>query len=423
MYIRRQAEKEFGELSKIMRIVLITGPRQCGKTTMLRNLINSEKDICLSMDIDDLKVNAQEEPAAFLNHYLKKYERVAIDEAQKVPALIGQIKYAVDQDPTAGKIFLSGSSNYRSLPSVNESLAGRLGEVRLRTFTQAEIQKFNRSLIERIVSQDFGGDLTEQECSKQLIIAKAIAGGYPSLLGVEASLRRRWIRSYLTNIQERDLADIGGFRKKAAFDSILRRFAAVSSRTINFTDFSQSMAESLITVRNYFEALKTMFLIDEVPAWTKKSFDRMTKASKWELTDTALMAYLISHNDANEFIEWSYSHGKEGSDLIGNLVETFVYTQLAPLCENNSDWNIFHLRQSERREIDFILENERGDKILLEVKASENVGISDFDDIAWFQEKIAGNDTTYGIVLYCGQTVRQFGEHLWAIPIAKFWQQ
>ncbi len=117
---------------------------------------------------------------------------------------------------------------------------------------------------------------------------------------------------------------------------------------------------------------------------------------------------------------WAEDAKKQGSDLVGNLVETFVYTQIVPLVEEDDEWKIYHLRSADDQEVDFLLENERGEIIAIEVKASEKASSSDFKNMKWLMERLPERKI-HGVVLYCGQRVRSYGPNMTAVPIAKMW--
>ncbi len=420
-YLSRQMETYFNACSKVMRVVNVCGPRQCGKTTLLRHMLTPQ-DVMISLDDADTLDAVRADPHAFLRGCLEKAGRLAIDEAQKAPELFGQIKFIVDRHPEPGRILLSGSSNYRALPTVNESMAGRLGQVRLRTLTAAEIAGVDKSRFFDDVAAGNLGKLVydAEECSKDIVLSKALAGGYPEIFAADPLTRKLWFRDYLTALIDRDLFQVADFRKKSVLSQMLHRLAAVSSRTINLSEMSRDLQEDSRMIGKCLEALKTMYLVDEVPAWTRKPYARIAKASKWEVTDTGLMSALLGHYSLEDLKAWAARDNKAGSDFIGNLIETWVYNQLAPIAEASLDWTVCHLRVAQRQEIDFVLENPQGQMILIEVKAGESVSSRDFQSLRWFKENnaecVAGS-----IILYCGQSLREYGDGCYAVPMAVLW--
>lgn len=414
-------EPYFNACCKAMRVVNVCGPRQCGKTTMLRHMLTPQ-DVMLSLDDADTLDAVRSDPHAFLRGVLEKVRRLAIDEVQKAPELFGQIKFIVDRNPEPGRILLSGSSNYRALPTVNESMAGRLGQVRLRTLTAAEIAGVDKSgFFDDVMAGNLGKLVyDEEECSKDIVLSKALAGGYPEVYAADALTKKLWFRDYLTALVDRDLVQVADFRKKSVLSQILYRLAAVSSRTVKVAEMSRDLQEDSRMIVKCLEALKTMYLVDEVPAWTRKPYERIAKAPKWEVTDTGLMSALQGHFSLKDLKSWAARDNKAGSDFIGNLVETWVYNQLMPIAEASMDWTVYHLRVAQRQEIDFVIENPHGQMILIEVKAGESVNSKDFQSLRWFKENNAGF-VAGAIILYCGQTLRDYGDGCYAVPMAVLW--
>ena len=420
-YLHRLAESEFKLVAQSMRIVFVSGARQCGKTTLLKAMLEPD-DLFLSFDDESTRQSASLDPVAFLRPYLASYKRIAIDEVQKVPAIFASMKMIADQEPVAGRFLISGSSNYQALPGVHESLAGRLGEVRLRTMTVSEMLGVNNSdLLERWAEGDWGTPVySTDECSKEVIVQKALSGGYPQIYSKEPVARKVWFSNYISRLLEHDIKEIGNFEKTEAIEKLLSIVSAQSSRAIAARDFSNAVNLHTMTINRYLGALKTMYLIDEVPAWTKKLTARLTKSPNWYMSDSGLMSALQGRYELGTLNKWVEFVGKVGTDFIGNLVETWVFNQLAPIARASNRWTIFHFRVSQRQEIDFLLENDFGQQLLIEVKASETVTRDDFKHIQWFIDQ---NPKTAlrGIVLYCGQAVRNFGDRCTAVPMASLW--
>lgn len=216
-YIHRLAEPLFSQTAEIMRIVLVSGPRQCGKTTLLKAMLTKD-DLFLTFDDDETLRSAIADPNAFLRFYSQKYKRIALDEVQKAPVLLGALKKTADEDPRPGRFLISGSSNYQARPGAVESLAGRLGEVRLRTMSAREMAgNCSVDLIDRLCQKDFGPLFySPQDCSKSIVLAKALEGGYPGIIGKQPQSRSIWFRNYISRLIEKDLKDLGSFEKTAS---------------------------------------------------------------------------------------------------------------------------------------------------------------------------------------------------------------
>ena len=418
-YVHRHAEEKFKLLSEVMRVVSVHGPRQCGKTTMMRRELEG-KATFQSLDNEDHLDQAIEQPADFFIDGLRQYGRIAIDEVQKAPCLLGEIKYVVDRVNQPGQFYLSSSCNYRALPTSNESLAGRLGEVRLRTFTRAELEGKGKSFLTQVLENQFGQDLSISDCSLALILGRSVVGGYPAVQPLSSNKRAIWFKNHIKNIIIQDLKAVGNFRKVSSFEKVCKIVARFSSNPLNMAKIAHALKEDQRLVSTYTQALKNLYLVDEIPAWPEKIYSRMKKSSKWVFTDTGLMCAFLKHHDAEDFMVWAEDAKKQGSDLVGNLIETFVYTQIVPLVEEDDEWKIYHLRSADDQEVDFLLENERGEIIAIEVKASEKASSSDFKNMKWLMERLPERKI-HGVVLYCGQRVRSYGPNMTAVPIAKMW--
>ena len=162
------------------------------------------------------------------------------------------------------------------------------------------------------------------------------------------------------------------------------------------------------TVQSYLSALCALYIFDRVPAWSKTDYDRIGKTPKYFAADTGLMANLLNWDEEMAFVD---------ADLSGKLVESWVYHELAALADAEGGYTISHYRDKNKREIDFIVENEKGDLLGIEVKSGTNIGKEDFNHLKWFGAKLAKVPYT-GIVLYTGEHTQSFGEGYYAVPMA-----
>ena len=415
-YIPRWAGKEYELASTIFKAIIFSGPRQCGKTTLMKHLLPRDSAFA-SLDNASNWSYANEAPRNFLRQY-ERHACLGLDEVQKAPGLFGEIKAVVDERPEACQFLLSGSSNYKAMPSVHESMAGRLGEVRLRPLAEGEIQGNPPRLLERILKEDFQEELDFEDCSKRLILQKALKGGFPPVLGFSPEQRRYWFDQYIEAIVKRDLADLGSFRKPEVMRGLLQKCAADSSRMLNVSAMSAGLEERRPLIMEYLAALETMFLIERIPAWQPKASSRIGKTPKLMMCDTGLAAFLMEIDDAESLLN---GVGKAKTDIVGSLIETWVFEQLAPMTDIGREWSIFHFRAHDGHEIDFILQGRRGDLICMEVKASEGVKPDHFKHLRWFREYYGKDRNVKSIVLYAGNEFRKYGEGEYAVPMAYLW--
>lgn len=415
-YIRRWAEAEYRLAETIFKAVIFSGVRQCGKTTLMKESLPQDA-VYVSLDKENFRQAAEEAPGGFLQQYRGR-SCLAIDEVQKVPVLFHEIKAFADESPALRQYLLSGSSNYKTMPTIHESMAGRLGEVRLRPMTEGEIQGRPSRFVERVHKAEFSETITVADCSKRVILEKALRGGFPDVLHLEGEQRDYWFEAYVGSLVMRDLLELGDFRKPQYLRMLLEQCAASSSRMVNVSSLSAAMEVNRPTVLQYLFALRTMFLAEMLPAWQNKIIKRATTTPKLMLCDSGLMAYLTNLGSVDLALG---VEDKARTDLVGNLIETWVFQQLVPITDLGRKWKLCHFRNTSGKEIDFILESRDGELICLEVKASEGVKAEHFKNLRWFKEQFGKDRRIWSIVLYTGQDVLRYGENEYALPMAYLW--
>ena len=415
--IKRWAEGEYAIAKNIFKAIIFSGVRQCGKTTLMKEAMPAAAAY-VSMDNVALQQQAQEAPSMFLMRYRAKL-CIAIDEVQKVPDLFHEIKRFADEKEGFCQFLLSGSSDYRAMPTVHESMAGRLGEVRLRPLTEGEIQGNPPRLLQRLEQNDFGETVEFEECNKGVILQKAIIGGFPVPLRAESIHRRYWYDDYVNALVQKDFLELADFKKPDLLRKLLQLSAVNSSRSINVSEAAALFGVSRPTLIQYMAALETMYLVNQVPAWMPRGADKVLSKSKLLMCDTGLMSYLAGIGSKEPL---AVLEDKDKTDLVGNLIETWVYQQLVPLTDIGRDWKLYYYRDSRGREIDFLLENMEGDLVCFEVKASEGVKSDHFKHLRWFREQYGKGRRIKTVVLYCGNEVLQYSENEWALPLAYLWK-
>ena len=358
-----------------------------------------------SLDDDDICKAASDDANGFVKH--GQGETIIIDEIQKVPRLLNSIKMVIDRDNSKGQYLLTGSANIRFAKMVKDSLAGRLGVVRLRPLAFAEINGSKPDFLDVAFRRGFEGrDFTG--LGKRDVLHLAFAGGYPEARELSAADRRDWFKTYLDDLLEKDIQDITEIRKVETLRKVATSLFAHSAQFIAVNELSAKVELAKATLQNYIAALKALYLFDSVPAWAKSDYELIGKRDKFLATDSALVANILGWNEDDAYID---------ADKSGKLVETWVYNQLASVAETSSDFSIGHYRDSCKREIDFIVERTDGAMLGIEVKAGSSLGDGDFKHLKWFAKNLAKDEFT-GIVLYSGEHTLRFGEGFYAVPLA-----
>lgn len=397
--------QESGVLStlKCRRAVNLAGARQCGKTTLAMSLpLSSSRHFTL----DDAKIAevARNDPSGFVNRAAG--ETLIIDEIQKIPELLNSIKINVDRSDERGQYLFTGSANLHFVKAVTDSLAGRVGRVRLRTLSLGEINGASPDFLAAAFERRFPSRVAG--CDKRAAISLATRGGYPETVGMDVRERRGWFAAYLNDLLMKDVRDITEIRKLDTLRDIAEWLLAHSSKFFETSELAAKTGVSKATVENYISTLKAMFLFDEVRPWSKSDYGRIGKRSKFFASDSALAANILGWTDESIYMD---------GDMSGKLIETWVYQNLASLADLDMDYEISHYRDSLKREIDFIVERSDGAMLGIEVKSGSSFGAEDFKHLKWFAKNLAKGEFT-GIVLYAGEDTLRFGEGFYAVPLA-----
>ena len=403
----RWQQANIREALSTRRVLLLSGARQCGKTTLAQAIGDKDTEY-RTLDDLTLKRAAESDPHSFVKH---SKHTLVIDEVQRVPDLLPAIKKAVDEDTRNGQYLLTGSANLQALPGVQESLAGRISKLRLRPLSQGEQQHTEPGFIERAFSDSLKTSTLHYD--KEALIEMARAGGFPEALLLKGRVRKRWHTDYIDAILEHDLADITQIHRRDQMQELIRVLAAWSSKFMNVTRIGSSLSLRKQALQAYINALEALYLIERVNPWTRTDYERVGKQDKLFMTDSGLMASLLG---------WNMDQVRFDSDRSGKLIETFAFNELAAQVDVSNDlYTLWHYRDRQNREIDFLIEREDGAMIGIEVKSGSNIGINDFRHMKWFKETLVLDRPFSGIILYSGENVASFGENMLAVPYGALW--
>ncbi len=390
-------------------VTLVHGPRQSGKTTLARAVGAPLGYQYLTFDDDVARAAATADPSGFV---AELPARTTLDEIQRVPALFAAIKRAVDRDRRAGRFILTGSTNVLLVPSLADSLAGRMEILRLHPLAQLELARASPTFLERLFSAGFKshpGRRLGRELAERIA-----AGGYPAALARSAGARmRRWYLDYVQAIVERDVRDLARVQALDIMPRLITLAAGQTARLVNIAELSAPFQLSRQTIRDYVTLLQRVFLLEELPPWHSNRLSRLVKTSKLHVGDTGLAACLLGADAAALH---------EDRPLLGQLLETFVLQELRRQSTAYPEPLAFHhFRDRDGVEVDLVLE--QGPRALagVEVKAASTVGDADFRGLRQLREA-AGSAFRAGVVLYDGELGVGFGDRLFAVPINWLWE-
>ena len=387
-------------------VVMVTGPRQCGKTTLVRNLIAGEREF-ITMDDDTILASARSDPTGLV----RDFDRTTIDEIQRAPDLLRAIKRSVDEDRRPGRFLLTGSANILTLPQVSESLAGRMEIVSLLPLSRAEIRGRKPTFLRAAFAGKIVG--SAEVLMGESLVEVVLIGGYPEMLRRKDSKRRRpWALDYVRAIVQRDVREIAEVEKLDQMPRLLRILASHSGQLTNFTQTGGQMGMDDKTTGKYIGILEQLFLVRRVEPWFRNRLKRLVKTPKLHFLDSGLLSVLLGA---------TADRVARDRAIFGTLLETFVFAEvLKQTSWSDESYVMHHYRDKDQDEVDLVIEAGNGTLIGIEVKAGATVNAADFKGL----RKLAsacGDDFKLGVVLYDGARTVPFGDHFFAAPISCLW--
>jgi len=406
----RYAEPRLVEALADSPVVLIHGPRQCGKTTLARIVGDSRGYAYISFDDDVARTAAETDPAGFISDLP---DRVILDEVQRAPGIFAALKLTVDRKRTSGRFILTGSTNILLVPKLADSLAGRMQILQLRPLAQNELRRSVPAFLDTLFKHGF--KTRQAERLRADLAERIVAGGFPAALSRTAGRRRTaWYRDYIEALVQRDVRDLTRIASLDALPRLLTVAAAQTARLINVTDLASPFQLSRPTIRDYITLLERLFLLETLPPFYSNRLSRLIKTPKLHIGDTGLACALLGV-DAPALLA--------DRPLLGQVLETFVFQELRRQASWQEDtFAFFHFRDKDGAEVDIVIE--RGARAIagVEVKAGATVTASDFRGLRKLKEA-AGNRFTHGVILYDGETSASFGDGLFAVPLRALWER
>ncbi len=422
-YYSRHMGVRLSETLDSARVVVLHGARQSGKTTLARALASDRGGTYLTLDDDQVLDAALADPHTFVRAY--PYPLV-VDEIQVAGGrLVRALKMAVDSDPSRGRYVITGSTNFLTVPTISESLAGRAAILQLSPLSQAEIAGIALSVgpggvpgvIGRWFESQFGG-ATPSQTSRDGYLEKVCAGGYPEVIGLEPLPRIRWFESYMDTVLGRDIVALGDIRRASLLSRLLRLASASTATEINITKWAQRLGADRATVESYLGWLRTVFLVRYLPSWTRNRAARVIRRPKLHLTDSGLAAALVGI-DADAL-------RPPTATGTGPLLETFVVNEIGrQVGAGIRRVTPHHYRDNAGREVDLVLERSDSAVVAIEVKATASPRGADLRHIAALRDHLDRTEPgafRAGVLLHMGSNSLSFGDRLHSAPIDVLWR-
>ena len=361
-YISRNLEKIVLEVTKEYPVVLVTGPRQIGKTTMLQKLMEGTDRSYVSLDDLNERNLAKTDPELFLQLHKPP---VLIDEVQYAPELFTYIKLHVDKNHNPGDFWLTGSQVFKLMRGVQESLAGRVAALSLTSLTQAEIcdgqmEPFTIDM-EALISRS----KERKQADTRDIFARIFRGSMPVIISGQNSNSQIFYSSYLTTYIERDVKELSDAIDSLKFLHFITAVAARCGQMLNVADIARDADINQKQAKDWLGILETLGIIFYLHPYSNNLLKRLVKTPKLYFYDTGLVCYLT---------KWSSAETLESGAMNGAILENYVVAEIMKTYLNNGkEPFMYYYRDKDAKEIDIVLEH---DGVLnpIEIKKSSNPG-------------------------------------------------
>lgn len=344
-YILRELERKFRKLNDFFKVILVTGARQVGKTTMLKHLAENNRTY-VTMDNAMARELAQSDPVLFFQTYKPP---ILIDEVQKAPELFEQIKIICDESDEKGFIWLTGSQQYRMMTKVRETLAGRIGILELYSLSAREKAGL-------VFDTDLDFSLKTLQARQRKMPKNDILqvfrhiweGGMPQVQGVDEELRQEYFNSYVDTYLIRDVTEAGGITDVVRFRRFLAGCAALVSEPVNYTTLAESADIALSTAKEWLNVLVGLHIIYLLAPYSNNELKRLSKTPKLYFSDTGLCAYLSMWLTPDTLRNGAASGHYYENYVVMELVKNYAYAK--------SRVNLSYFRDSNAKEIDVFVE-------------------------------------------------------------------
>jgi uncharacterized protein len=395
--------------------LLLQGPRSVGKSTLLRAIATANGVSVVDLDDPATRDAVRLDPSL----YAGGDRPVLIDEYQKVPTILDAIKAELNQSSAPGQFVLTGSTRYDALPTIAQSLTGRLHRLTAHPLTQAELEGRATNIVTTLF--DAPQELRTASPSKTTrgdYIHRIVRGGFPlALARSNTASRNRWFDDYLALTLERDAREVRELHRSSRLPRLLERLAGQTGQVLNVSKAGQAAGLEANTAGDYVRVLEALFLVHQLPAWGKTLTSRSTKSPKIHVLDSGVAARLLrlsedklANRDATSLTE------------LGHLLETFVVNELLRhVSWLEATFTVGHWRTHDGDEIDLILERDDGKIVAVEVKATTRVGDEAYGALRKLRAAV-GERFFAGVVLHLGEHSLRAEKGIYAAPVDALWR-
>ncbi|MDR0848101.1 MAG: ATP-binding protein [Propionibacteriaceae bacterium] len=406
--IPRRAAALIDTAMRDTRVVLLNGARQSGKSTLAASISDSTQSHWTSLDRASTRVSAQADPTQFV----REYPAMIIDEVQRVPELLLAIKEVVDFDATPGHFLLTGSSHVLSLRTTPDALPGRMETIELWPLSQGEIDSCPDGFVDAAFRE--GPQLRAGEAeSRSSYVHRLVRGGFPEAVAREGQRRKKYHQSYVADLINREVVQLSQIERGPEMRALVKLLAVRNGNMLVVQPLSKALGIAQGTVAKYLALLEEIFLVKRIPAWASGETGRVVRAPKIAFVDSGIAAAVLGHDEAGL--------ARVGSP-VGALLEGFVASEISrQLTWSQTQANLFHYRTKDQVEVDLVLENDRGEVIGIEVKATSTLRSEDFSGLRHLASRLSDRFLA-GYVLYLGDESLPMSDKLRGLPLNALWK-
>jgi predicted AAA+ superfamily ATPase len=416
--VRRATETAYTR-SKTEAVILLEGPRSTGKSTLMRALAGEFKTKAIDFDDPVIREDAARDPGLYTQSEGSK--PILIDEYQRVPAILDNIKTRMNVSSRPGQFIITGSTSHNALPGSVQALTGRIHRMRIYPFAQSELEGAKPDLIPQVLSDAEALTVKAKNNpaaeTREGYINRIMAGGFPLAVTRSPQARNRWFDDYVRQTIDRDIPGIVKIRNNRGLSALLRKLAAQTAQILVPEHLSKTVAIDISTVRDYIQLLEDVFIVHTLPAWGRTLKSRVSAKPKLFVADSGLAARLLG-------LSAEKLKAKEPAAIteFGHLLETFTVSEiLKELSWLDDTFLTGHWHTHEDKEVDFVLETLDGSVYGFEIKSSGRAGPEAFDGLKALR-KFAGDSFKAGFVFYTGPLSFRFDDKLYALPVCKLWE-
>lgn len=345
-YITRELERKFKQMDEFFKVVLVTGARQVGKTTMLKHLAKGTDRTYVTLDDLMARELAQTDPALFFQTYKPP---ILIDEVQHAPQLFERIKLMCENTEETGQFWLTGSQQYSMMKHIRETLAGRIGILELYSLSQREKNGvlFDKPLDFSIETLQERQSITPPNDISE-VFEHIWHGGMPQVQTADEEMRQEYYSSYVDTYLMRDVAEVGGVTNSAKFMKLLRTCAALTAEQVNYATLATAADISEPTAKDWVRILEGLGIVYLLQPYSNNELKRLVKTPKLYFCDTGLCAYLSMWLTRDTLMNGAAS---------GHYFENYVVTELLKnYAYGKTKANLSYYRDSNAKEIDVFVE-------------------------------------------------------------------